>query len=102
VTPEPAPEETGLGRHRRAVARLGTLAVLVAVAVSFVLENDQKVRVRLWFVTGHPRLIWVLVVTVVVGAVIGYLVGVPRRRRARAEPGQPGETGGRRRRRRRD
>lgn len=97
MTPEPSPQEEAGARHRRGVARLVVLAVLVAAAVSFVLENDQKVKVQLWFVTGHPHLIWVLVVAVVVGAVIGYLVGLPRRRR-QAAADDP-QAGGRRRRR---
>lgn len=80
MSPEPAPAETN-GVNKGRAARLVALAVVLAVAVSFVLENDQAVRVRLWFVTGHPRLIWVLVVTLVAGAVIGFLVGRPARRR---------------------
>lgn len=69
------------GGEGRRISRLVALGILLAAAVSFVLENDQAVRVRLWFVTGHPRLIWVLVVTVVAGAVIGYLIARPARRR---------------------
>ena len=71
---------TRTGRRRPAV-RLAGLALLVAVIVSFVVENDQKVKVQLWFVTGHPRLVWVLAVTVLVSAVLGYLYGRTRRRR---------------------
>lgn len=70
---------------RRNVAKPIAALVLLAVVVSFVIDNSQKVRVRLWFVTGHPRLIWVLIVTVVVGAVLGFVAGRPGRRRRDAE-----------------
>jgi len=55
------------------------------VVVSFVVENSQRVKVRLWFVTGHPRLIWVLVAAVVIGVVLGYVLGrVGRRGKGRS------------------
>ena len=83
MTPEPSDGgRTGTRTGRRLpAARLAGLALLVAVIASFVVENDQKVKVQLWFVTGHPRLVWVLAVTVVVSAVLGYLYGRTRRRR---------------------
>ncbi|HMK63211.1 MAG TPA: lipopolysaccharide assembly protein LapA domain-containing protein [Acidimicrobiales bacterium] len=81
MTPEPAGGgRPGRGR-RLPAARLVGLAAVVAVVVSFAVENDQRVKVQLWFVSGHPRLVWVLVVTVVVSAALGYLFGRSRRRR---------------------
>lgn len=68
-------------RPKRAVAVAGL--VVVAAAVVFVVENSQRVTVHLWVVTGHPRLIWVLLVTLVVGAVAGVLATKGSRRRPR-------------------
>lgn len=67
--------------RRRNLAKPIVALVLLAVMVSFVVQNSQKVKVQLWFVTGHPRLIWVLLVTVVVGAALGFVAGRPGRRR---------------------
>jgi len=67
--------------RRRNLAKPIVALVLLAVVVSFVVQNSQKVKVQLWFVTGHPRLIWVLLVTVVVGAALGFVAGRPSRRR---------------------
>ncbi len=53
------------------------------LAVVFVLQNAQPVRVHFWFVRAHPRLIWVVLVSVVVGVVLGYLLAAPGRRAAK-------------------
>ncbi len=66
-------------RRRRAVRGIGVLLV-VAAAVTFVVQNDKSVPVHFWFFTGHPRVIWVVLISLVVGLVIGL--------RAR-EPGPP-------------
>ena len=81
MTPEPTDGGRPDRRRRIPAGRLVGLAAVTAVVVSFVVENDQRVKVQLWFVTGHPRLVWVLVVTVVVSALLGYLYGRNRRRR---------------------
>lgn len=67
--------------RQRNLAKPIVALVLLGVVVSFVVENNQKVKVQLWFVTGHPRLIWVLLVTVAVGAVLGFVAARPGRRR---------------------
>ncbi len=69
-----------VARRRRRARVLGLLVVL-GVVVSFVVENSQRVTVRLWFVTGHPRLIYVLAAAVVIGAAVGFLSGHSSRRR---------------------
>jgi uncharacterized integral membrane protein len=79
---EPVPvDQAAARRRRRRIARtLAGLVVLVAV-ISFVVQNTRSVTVKLWFYTGHPVLIWVVVGSLVVGGFIGYLVGHPGRRR---------------------
>lgn len=75
-------------RRRRFARTLGGLVVLAAV-ISFVVQNDHPVAVRLWWYTGHPTLIWVVVGALVVGGLVGYLGGRSLRRRRSA--GRRGE-----------
>ena len=66
--------------RRRRLARAVVLAAVVALAVWFVVANAQPVKVHFWVVTAKPRLIWVVVVCLAVGALWGYDVGRTRRR----------------------
>jgi uncharacterized integral membrane protein len=74
-------------RRRRTARALATVVGIAAVTV-FVVQNLQAVRVRFWFVTGHPRLIWVILACLAVGIVMGLVVarsrGKTRRRRRQA------------------
>ena len=74
-----------LKRRRRLTSRVVGGLVLVVAVVSFVVENSQSVRVRFWFWSGHPPLIWVILACLAVGVVMGMLVsrrgGRPRWRR---------------------
>jgi uncharacterized integral membrane protein len=71
-------------RQRRLMATKGLVFLaLVALAAVFVIQNSQRVRVHFWFVSGHPRLIWVILACVVVGLVFGYVLGRSRRGRRR-------------------
>jgi uncharacterized integral membrane protein len=76
---QPGPARRRRGHPARAV---GVLAV-VAVIVVFVVQNSQRVTVRLWFVTGHVRLIWLIAGCLVVAGVLGFLLGRGGRRRTR-------------------
>ena len=78
-------------RRRRRMARALGFVVLIAVVAVFVAQNSQKVRVRFWFVTGHPPLIWVILACLAVGVVMGLLVARSRvrTRRRRREERQP-------------
>jgi uncharacterized integral membrane protein len=58
--------------------------VVIAIAAVFVIENAQTVKVRWWFVTGHVRLLWIMVVCLVIGAVGEALVRRVVRSRLRA------------------
>jgi uncharacterized integral membrane protein len=62
---------------------------VVAALVAFVVQNSQRVTVRFWFVTGHVRLIWVIVVCAVGAGAVGFVLGHRgrRRRRRRRRPG---------------
>jgi uncharacterized integral membrane protein len=92
ATGAPGPDEE-LRRIRRRNARAITAVAGVAAVVVFVFQNLQAVRVRFWFVSGHPRLIWVILACLAVGIVMGLLVarsrGKTRRRRHPArDPGR--------------
>jgi uncharacterized integral membrane protein len=66
--------------------RLLALLIVAGVVVALVIQNSQRVTIRFLFITGHVRLIWVLLVTLVVGAAFGFVSGrrVRRRRRRRS------------------
>jgi hypothetical protein len=66
----------------RAARTLGVVVVAGAI-VALVVQNSQRVTIRLWFITGHVRLIWVIVVCLVVAGAGGYVAGRRGRRRRR-------------------
>jgi uncharacterized integral membrane protein len=78
----------------RFYTRLIVLALLVAYAVAFVLENGKSVSVHFVFATAHVSLVWVLLLALAVGLLGGILLAQLERRRHRAaheapEPGDP-------------
>ncbi len=79
------PTRARRGLNPRAT-RLLALLIVVGVVVALVIQNSQRVTIRFLFVTGHVRLIWVLLVALVVGAAFGFVSGrrVRRRRRRRS------------------
>lgn len=83
-----------IDESRQFYVRLIVLALLVAYAVAFVLENSGRVSVHFVFATAHVSLVWVILLALAVGLVAGLLlVPLERRRRRRshkaAEPGDP-------------
>jgi uncharacterized integral membrane protein len=66
---------------RGQIARLVGLLVLVALIVSFVVQNYQDVTIRFWFVTKHPPLVFAFLGCLIIGGLVGYVSG--RRRGAR-------------------
>jgi uncharacterized integral membrane protein len=67
-----------LQRARRArVAKAVVISLIVVLLIVFVIQNSDPVPVVFLFLDGEPRLIWVLVVTIVLGAIVGYLLGRP-------------------------
>jgi uncharacterized integral membrane protein len=82
--PGSAPPSHDTKRGTKAVAA----AVLLLVLVVFVLRNSQRVSVDFIVTTGHPRLIFVFLVCIILGGVIGFLLGKPvRARRHRSSAG---------------
>jgi uncharacterized integral membrane protein len=67
-----------LRRARQArVAKFIVVLAIVVVLIIFIVANANPVRVSYVFVTGHPRLIWVMLFCAVLGGVAGYLLGRP-------------------------
>ena len=68
------------GRDRRETARVVAALVLIALLIAFVIDNTRKVTVG--FVVGdhQTRLIYVLIVTFLVGIIVDRLWQRVRRR----------------------
>lgn len=72
-------EESRRSRRRRAVKAVIAM-IVVGVGVALVVRNAQPVKVNLLVGTGHPRLIWVILVCLCVGLIAGFALGGPGRR----------------------
>ena len=69
----------------RLYARLLVLALLVAFAIAFVLENRKQVNVHFVLATASVSLVWLILLALGVGLLSGILLAqLERRRRRRA------------------
>jgi uncharacterized integral membrane protein len=65
--------------------RLIALALLIAYAIAFVLENRKAVNLHFVFATASVSLVWLILLSLVIGLVGGMLLAqLERRRRRRA------------------
>ena len=64
-------------------ARLIALVLLAAYAVAFVLENKKSVHLHFVFVTANVSLVWLILLGLAVGFVVGILLSQLERRRRR-------------------
>jgi uncharacterized integral membrane protein len=81
-----APDEAHVGRppgERGVVTRLVILVVVIAYAVAFVLENRKDVKVHFVFIKTTVSLIWLILLSLVLGALAARLLPLYRRRRRR-------------------
>jgi len=80
-SPEAQADQRHMDQLRRArQARVGKFIVVFAILVIlivFIVANAKPVRVSYVFVTGHPKLIWVMLFCTVLGGIAGYLLGRP-------------------------
>lgn len=77
VEPAPAaltPPRRARGLSRAWTARLVILAIIVIAFVIIGFQNDQNVRVALFFWTFHTALVWALLIALVIGLILGYLL----------------------------
>jgi uncharacterized integral membrane protein len=63
--------------------RLILLILLAAYAIAFVLENRTSVHLHFVFVTAKVSLVWLILVGLAVGFVVGILLSQLERRRRR-------------------
>jgi uncharacterized integral membrane protein len=63
--------------------RLIVLALLVAYVIAFVLENKKAVNVHFVFATASVSLVWLILLSLVIGLVGGILLAQLERRRRR-------------------
>ena len=61
------------GRSNREVTRVGAGLVLLALLIVFVLKNTNEVKVSFVFFDHRTRMIYVLIVTALVGVVLDRL-----------------------------
>lgn len=61
------------------------LAVIVGYVIAFVVENDKRVTVHFVLATAHTSLIWVIVLSLVIGLLAGLLLSQLYRRRSRKQ-----------------
>jgi len=69
----------------RLYLRLIVLGLLVAWAIAFILENRTQVNIHFVLATARVSLVWVILLALGVGVLVGTLLGqLERRRRRRA------------------
>ena len=78
-------QREGFGRQwqPRLYLRLAILGLLLAYAIAFVLENNKHVHVHFVIGTAHVSLIWLILLSVALGLVLGVLVSQLYRRSRR-------------------
>jgi len=72
----------------RLYVRVIALALLLAYAIAFVLENRQTVRVHFVLATAKVSLIWFVLLALALGVVAGILLAQLERRRRRRRRSQ--------------
>ncbi len=89
-----------LRRHRDAAGRMNeqwqprlyarwiALIAVTAYLIAFILENGKHVSVHFVFTTTRVSLIWVILLTLALGAIGGILIAQLDRRRRRRGDGQ--------------
>lgn len=72
----------------RLYARWVALAIVVAYAIAFILENGKHVSVHFVFKTTRVSLIWVVLLSLALGLIGGILLAQLDRRRRRRHSGE--------------
>jgi uncharacterized integral membrane protein len=68
-------------------ARLVALVLLAAYAIAFVLENRKSVKLHFVLATASVSLVWLILLSLAVGFLVGILLSqLERRRRRRRAP----------------
>jgi uncharacterized integral membrane protein len=81
---EAVPAEEGLRQWQpRLYAKLILLFAVIAFAIAFVLENRKHVHMHFVFGTAQVSLIWVVLLSIGLGLILGVLLSQLYRRRGR-------------------
>jgi len=65
-------------------ARILVLAIVIAYVIAFILENGKHVSVHFVFATTRVSIVWLILLSLALGAIGGILLAqLDRRRRAR-------------------
>lgn len=84
VMPAPARPDGLDDKQRRQLVRVGVLVVVALLLVTFIFRNTRQVRVSFVFFSTTSSLIWVIISSLVLGFVAGWLLpGQIRRYRDR-------------------
>ncbi len=68
-------------------ARLIVLALVIAYAIAFILENGKHVSVHFVFATTRVSIVWLILLSNALGAIGGILLSQLERRRRRRNAG---------------
>lgn len=82
---EEQPDGFGRQWQPRLYVAIVLLALLIAYSIAFVLENDKDVSVHFVLATARTSLIWVILLSVALGVLLGVLVSQLHRRRRRRQ-----------------
>ena len=69
-------------------ARLIALALILAYAIAFILENGKHVSVHFVFATTKVSIVWLILLSLALGAIGGILLSQLERRRRRRRGGE--------------
>jgi uncharacterized integral membrane protein len=86
--PTATPTSGAQKRQRKDIARIVAALIIVIVLVAFVVKNSEKVNVSFVFFSASVRLIWVLLVTAILGALADRLLLWRRRKNRRERAGR--------------
>ncbi len=78
-------ERSPAKRDTRDIVRLVVLGVLVLLLLGFIIGNSNSVRVDFIFFHAHASLIWVIIISVLLGVLLDRLaIVLAKRRRSRS------------------
>jgi uncharacterized integral membrane protein len=85
---DPASAELSEQWQPKLYLRIVVLLLLAAYAVAFVLENRKHVPLHFVFATANVSLVWLILLSLAVGFVVGILLSQLERRRRRRRTAQ--------------
>lgn len=82
--PEPEPHHEPLREWQpRLYLTMITLGLLIAYGIAFVLENNKHINLHFVFATARVSLVWLILLSIALGMLLGVLLSQLYRRRRR-------------------